>query len=184
LLSEGKCTSVSDNGQLPSLKAEKKQRYERQVTVGSRHWQDWCEIPELDVFVIQSFTSIFWFHTTSAPMIGPIISWLSLDNLYALAYRYHSAQQSVTMSHPKKEIAAAIEYARSKGWRVVKGGSHAWGQMYCPYNDKECRCGEFCRTSIWSTPKSPGNHAKQLRRVVDNCSMHRAKETRDDEEQP
>jgi hypothetical protein len=117
-------------------------------------------------------------------MIGPIISWLSLDNLYVLAYPYHSAQQSVTMFHPKKEIAAAIEYARSKGWRVVKGGSHAWGQMYCPYNDKECRCGEFCRTSIWSTPKSPGNHAKQLRRVVDNCSMHRAKETRDDEEQP
>jgi hypothetical protein len=88
------------------------------------------------------------------------------------------------MSHPKKEIAAAIEYARSKGWRVVEGGSHAWGQMYCPYNDKECRCGEFCRTSIWSTPKNPGNHAKQLRRVVDNCSVHRAKESSDDEEQP
>ncbi len=88
------------------------------------------------------------------------------------------------MSHPKKEIAAAIEYARSKGWRVVEGGSHAWGQMYCPYNDKECRCGEFCRTSIWSTPKNPGNHAKQLRRAVDNCSVHRSKEACDDEEQP
>ncbi len=29
------------------------------------------------------------------------------------------------MTHPKKEIAAAIEYAQSKGWRVVEGGSHA-----------------------------------------------------------
>ena len=86
------------------------------------------------------------------------------------------------MAHPKKEIAAAIEYARNKGSRVVEGGSHAWGQMYCPYNDKECRCGQFCRTSIWSTPKSPGNHAKQLRRVVDNCTVHRSKEPKEDEE--
>jgi hypothetical protein len=37
------------------------------------------------------------------------------------------------MTHPKKEIAAAVEYARNKGWRIVEGGSHAWGQMYCPY---------------------------------------------------
>jgi len=46
--------------------------------------------------------------------------------------------------------------------------------MYCPYNDEECRCGEFCITSIWSTPKNPGNHARALRRVVDNCSRQRA----------
>ncbi len=44
----------------------------------------------------------------------------------------------------------------------------------CPYNDEECRCGEFCITSIWSTPKNPGNHARALRRVVDNCSRQRA----------
>lgn len=74
--------------------------------------------------------------------------------------------------HPKKEIQAAIVYAESKGWRIeASGGSgHSWGQMYCPYNENDCRCGEYCISSIWSTPRSPGNHAKQIRRVVDNCT--------------
>jgi hypothetical protein len=81
------------------------------------------------------------------------------------------------MPHQNKEIAAALEYASSKGWRIVEGGSHAWGQMYCPYNDKECRCGEFCRASIWSTPKNPQNHAKQIRRIVDNCIMQKNTDT-------
>lgn len=72
--------------------------------------------------------------------------------------------------HPNKNIEEAIRYAESHGWRIETGGSHAWGQMYCPYNDKECRCGEFCRASIWSTPKNPVNHAKQIKRVVDNCT--------------
>lgn len=52
--------------------------------------------------------------------------------------------------------------------------------MKCPYNDKECRCGEFCRASIWSTPKSPTNHARQIRRVVDNCTTHAKPETNQD----
>ena len=39
---------------------------------------------------------------------------------------------------------------------------------------EECRCGEFCITSIWSTPKNSGNHARALRRVVDHCSRQRA----------
>jgi hypothetical protein len=72
-------------------------------------------------------------------------------------------------SHPKKEVQDALEYAESKGWRIEVGGAHAWGKMYCPNNDKECRCGIHCITSIWSTPKNPGNHAKDIRRVVDNC---------------
>lgn len=73
--------------------------------------------------------------------------------------------------HSKKEIQEAIEYAESKGWRVEPSGksAHAWGQMYCPYNDKECRCGEFCISSIWSTPRSAEVHAKQIRRIVDKC---------------
>ena len=32
---------------------------------------------------------------------------------------------------------------------------------------------EHCVTSIWSTPKSAGNHAKQIRRIVDNCTTHK-----------
>jgi hypothetical protein len=73
--------------------------------------------------------------------------------------------------HSKKEVREAIEYAKSKGWRIQlsSGSGHAWGQMYCPYNDKDCRCGEFCIASIWSTPRSPVSHARQIRKVVDKC---------------
>lgn len=71
--------------------------------------------------------------------------------------------------HAKKEIEIALCYAESKGWRVEVGGGHAWGKLFCPYKDDPCRCGEFCIASIWSTPKNAANHAKQIRRVVDNC---------------
>jgi hypothetical protein len=73
--------------------------------------------------------------------------------------------------HPKKDVEEAIQYAEAHGWRVVVGGSHAWGRMYCPYNDPRCRCGEFCITSIWSTPRNAMNHARFIKRVVDNCAM-------------
>lgn len=82
--------------------------------------------------------------------------------------------------HPRKEVEEALRYAESKGWLIDVGGSHAWGKMYCPANDPECRCGEFCITSIWSTPKNPHHHARQLRRVVDNCTA-RLREEQDDE---
>ncbi|MDP2142177.1 MAG: hypothetical protein Q8L20_15320 [Gammaproteobacteria bacterium] len=71
--------------------------------------------------------------------------------------------------HPKKDIEKAIAYAEAHGWRIVHGGAHAWGQMYCPWNDRNCRCHEFCRTSIASTPKNPGDHAMDLKRIVKNC---------------
>lgn len=73
--------------------------------------------------------------------------------------------------HQNPEIEAAIAYAESKGWRIKtgRGRAHAWGTMMCPNNDPDCRCGEFCITSIWSTPKNPTAHSRQLRRVVDNC---------------
>jgi hypothetical protein len=77
--------------------------------------------------------------------------------------------------HPNKEIQAALNYAKQKGWQIQQGGSHAWGKILCPHNDSKCRCGEFCITSIWSTPKNPINHAKQIRRVVDNC-IHQSEE--------
>jgi hypothetical protein len=82
--------------------------------------------------------------------------------------------------HQNPEIEAAVAYAELHGWRIKtsKGHGHAWGTMLCPRNDPECRCGEFCVTSIWSTPRNPSNHAKQLRRVVDNCTSR----GQDDEE--
>jgi hypothetical protein len=77
--------------------------------------------------------------------------------------------------HPKKEIEAALAYAEACGWRVQpkRGNGHAWGKMLCPYNSADCRCGEFCITSIWSTPRCAANHAKDLRRVVDHCAVLR-----------
>ena len=86
-------------------------------------------------------------------------------------------------SHPKPEIEAALASAEQNGWRVELGGSHAWGKIHCPYNDKECRCGIFCITSIWSTPKNAGNHAKQIRRVVDNCTQHNSLDNLGEEEE-
>ena len=47
-------------------------------------------------------------------------------------------------AHPKKDVEKALQYAESQGWRVVQGGSNAWGKMYCPANAADCRCGEFC----------------------------------------
>ncbi|MHB0981367.1 MAG: hypothetical protein ACYC5Q_15095 [Thermoleophilia bacterium] len=74
--------------------------------------------------------------------------------------------------HPDLDIEAAIAHAEAGGWRIKVGGrsSHAWGTMYCPHNSPSCHCGEFCITGIWSTPRNPQNHAKQLRRVVDRCT--------------
>ena len=77
-------------------------------------------------------------------------------------------------SHPKKEIEAALQHAEAHGWRISVGGSHAWGKIYCPWDDETCRCGEFCITSIWSTPKNPGNEARKIKRVVNNCSTRKA----------
>jgi hypothetical protein len=42
--------------------------------------------------------------------------------------------------HPNKEIEAVIQYAEDRGWRVLVGGSHAWGFLYCPEASREgCR---------------------------------------------
>ena len=73
-------------------------------------------------------------------------------------------------SHPHSDIEDALKYAEKNGWRVDGGGGHCWGKIYCPYNDKACRGGIFCIASVWSTPKNSGNHAKQIRKVVDNCT--------------
>ncbi|HEY3984422.1 hypothetical protein [Cedecea sp.] len=72
--------------------------------------------------------------------------------------------------HPQKEIEAALSYAEFQGWRVKEGGAHCWGKLYCPWNDKACRCGEFCISCVWSTPRNAQNHARQIRRLVDGCA--------------
>ncbi|MFA9218896.1 MAG: hypothetical protein ACEQSK_17570 [Sphingomonadaceae bacterium] len=76
-------------------------------------------------------------------------------------------------THPIKEVESALTYAEFRGWQIKVGGSHAWGRMYCPLNDKTCRGGVFCIVGVWSTPKNPTSHARELRRVVDNCTALR-----------
>jgi hypothetical protein len=71
--------------------------------------------------------------------------------------------------HPNKDINDALKYALGKGWSILPASGHAWGVIRCPANDKKCRGGVYCQTSVWSTPKTPANHAKAICRVVDNC---------------
>ncbi|MQA91305.1 MAG: hypothetical protein GEU90_13935 [Gemmatimonas sp.] len=67
--------------------------------------------------------------------------------------------------HPKKEVEAALSDAEAAGWRVEPTRSgHRWGVMRCPESSPE-----GCQASIWSTPRNPGNHANQLRRVINRC---------------
>lgn len=66
--------------------------------------------------------------------------------------------------HPHKEIEKVVAYAESQGWRLVPVKGHAWGCLYCPRDDRT-----GCRVSVWSTPRNPENHARQIRRQVDSC---------------
>lgn len=85
--------------------------------------------------------------------------------------------------HPNKHVEAAISYAEARGWWVEPAGksAHAWGVLYCPHNNPDCRCGEFCRLSVASTPRSPENHANMIRRRIDGC-VGPVKEEGDDDE--
>ena len=77
--------------------------------------------------------------------------------------------------HPNKEVEAALSALEADGWIVneAKGRSaHAWGFVFCPANAGDaCRSGIFCRMSVWSTPRSPRAHARELLRKADGCVM-------------
>jgi hypothetical protein len=63
--------------------------------------------------------------------------------------------------HPSKDVEKALKTAEAGGWMITpKTCGHAWG---------EGRCGSGCRISIWSTPKNPTNHAKQIDRAIRKC---------------
>ncbi|MDA2931148.1 hypothetical protein MYX84_14585 [Acidobacteria bacterium AH-259-O06] len=68
--------------------------------------------------------------------------------------------------HPNKHIRAAIEYALNHGWTLRKSGprTHIWGRLYCPQRDRT-----GCARAVYSTPKHPEDHAKDIRRAVDRC---------------
>lgn len=69
--------------------------------------------------------------------------WLSLDNISSDGYDHFNIYPGSIMPHPKKEIAAAIEYALSNGWRVVEGGSHAWVRCIAPTTTKNADAVNF-----------------------------------------
>jgi len=72
--------------------------------------------------------------------------------------------------HPKKEIEDALQHAEAAGWRVEISKGYAWGKILCPWNDDDCRCGAFCQTSVWSTPRVPEDMARKIRKAVDGCA--------------
>lgn len=68
-----------------------------------------------------------------------------------------------------------MKYAEGLGWRVTLSNGHAWGRLFCP---AAVRGG--CIISVWSTPKSADNHARQICSRVDSCP-HRAEDVGGDE---
>ncbi|MBL4885222.1 MAG: hypothetical protein JKY95_11890 [Planctomycetaceae bacterium] len=66
--------------------------------------------------------------------------------------------------HPNKEISAAIEYALENGYRFEKSNGHAFGRLLCPHNHRD-----GCSMQVWSTPRSPENHARRIVQFIDNC---------------
>lgn len=67
--------------------------------------------------------------------------------------------------HPNKHIQSAIHYAERHGWQRISSGksSHCFCRLRCLKGHAEHQM------SVWSTPKSPENHAKQIIRKVNEC---------------
>jgi len=66
--------------------------------------------------------------------------------------------------HPDKHIEKAIQHAEALGWTVELSQGHAWGHLLCPLKTRE-----GCIVGVWSTPRNRENHARHIRREVDNC---------------
>lgn len=69
-------------------------------------------------------------------------------------------------THANKAIEAAVRQAEARGWRYKAAGksAHCWGRLLCA---EATPAG--CQMSVWSTPKSADNHAKQILRMVKRC---------------
>ena len=67
--------------------------------------------------------------------------------------------------HPNKHIRAAIEFALDNDWQVVSAGksAHAFCRLRCMQGHTEHQM------SVWSTPKNPELHAKQIMRKIKEC---------------
>lgn len=74
--------------------------------------------------------------------------------------------------HPNKHIREAIEYAVTHGWDVVDVGksAHAFCRLRCLAGHTEHQM------SIWSTPRNPENHARQILHKVKQCQGEQEEE--------
>ena len=66
--------------------------------------------------------------------------------------------------HPNSDIEEAVKLAEDKGWRYVRSHGHAWGRLFCPSGQRG-----GCIISVWSTPRNPFDHARQIRRRIEKC---------------
>ncbi|MEG9489242.1 hypothetical protein [Mannheimia indoligenes] len=67
--------------------------------------------------------------------------------------------------HPNKHIQTALDYAVQNGWEILKSGksAHSYCRLRCVLGHSEHQM------SVWSTPRSTENHAKQIIRKVHEC---------------
>lgn len=92
--------------------------------------------------------------------------WFATDRgVWACLVRLSSTEEATVASHPNKEIRAALESAKAAGWTVKKSGSraHAWDTIRCGHGHTSCWM------AVYSTPRNPQNHAKQIRKKVAAC---------------
>lgn len=79
--------------------------------------------------------------------------------------------------HPNKHIEAVVRLAEWRGWRVEMATGHAWGRLYCP-----SRTRGGCKVSVYSTPKNPETHARQIKKAVARCDHADASFAESDED--
>lgn len=72
--------------------------------------------------------------------------------------------------HDNWEVEVALLYAENRGWQVEPTPGHALGRLRAPSTVAASRRDAFRLISIWSSPKSAHQHARQIRRVVDLAS--------------
>jgi len=72
--------------------------------------------------------------------------------------------------HTNKHIEDAIKFALENDWRFEPSRGHAWGRLKCPHGQRH-----GCCVSVYSTPKRPEAHAKDIRRAVISCPHKKKK---------
>ncbi|MHA3982316.1 hypothetical protein [Acinetobacter venetianus] len=79
--------------------------------------------------------------------------------------------------HTNKHIAAAIDYALENGWKYIDTGksAHAFCILRCTQGHSEHSM------SVYSTPKKPENHAKNILKMVEKCTPLKKDEPENEE---